>query len=458
MIQLFLCLIAISYNLTAKELSYQDYLKQVYENDPLIKSYKLEIKSSQHAINQQLPTNQYLFSLEEERGYSISGADFNTRYTTGRLSKEIIDSGTSIGLQHNETTRPDRSEKVTEVRVDQSLLRNSFGRDTRLKRKSLETQYKAKKIEVDELIETRLATRLKQYLDYQRAYLELDLARNILNEVNSLYQVIDDRYKKRVATKTDLNRGKLLRIDRTEEVIAKKNNFIEAKSQTLNGLGEDQLHLKSINPPKDLSLYKKLIEVEKSSKKIDFETSRDYRRLQMKLESSKDELTLAQRLQSLDLNFFGGYSRDNSNRFNARINREEVFAGLRLEIPFGDDQSQATEQIARVVLDNDQITAKTQKESFVNNKAFIATQINELKEYVKIRAEKVEVTKEIIKDEQRRYEIGRYELENLIDLKNNYASYRNDFVLSQIELSKKIIDWLDLNDSLKSFVEQEVLK
>ena len=446
-------LLIMGWHLFADELTYKGFIKKVMTYDPVIKSYALDEKSSSYEIDRQLPTRQLLFALEEERGYSISGPSFNTGFTTGRLSKDITKTGTSLSLSHSEVTRPDREESVTSIRLNQSLLNNAFGRDTRLQEKSLRTQFSARKLELDNLKESYLAQRSIQYLDYQRTFLEYELSREIVKEVNTLYDVVKRRYKRKIATLADLNRGKLLKIQREEILILRKNDFIDNQGQTFTNIGETAV----INPSKQLKIYEKVMDSDFEQLRIPFEQSRRYQQLKNTIDSSQDELTLAQRVNNLDLDFFGGYSRDDSNRFNASVNREEVFMGLRLEIHIGDNQAKAAEQIAGVNLDNANLDLQRFRESYNTRQETLSVQIKDLKKFVKLRSQKVETIKQIIKDETKRYQVGRYDLEDLIDLETEYALFRNQYVLSKITLSKKVVEWLDLNDKLLEFIENEVM-
>src|SRR5690606_20397996 len=81
-------------------------------------------------VEQGLPTSQTLLSVQQEYGLSTTGAGTTSVLSAG-ISKNIITSGTQLSLSRTMTDRPDREEEVTELRVEQSLWRNSLGSTNR---------------------------------------------------------------------------------------------------------------------------------------------------------------------------------------------------------------------------------------------------------------------------------------------------------------------------------------
>src|SRR5690606_20905234 len=110
----------------------------------------------------------------------------DTLRLSGGIQKEIIQSGTELSITHTKTERPDREEKVTEFRLEQSLYKNFLGSDVRLKRETLSEEEKLLYLQMLENYEEYLVSITTAFLDYRKAALDLKLARDIYDEASKL--------------------------------------------------------------------------------------------------------------------------------------------------------------------------------------------------------------------------------------------------------------------------------
>ena len=160
------------------------------------------------------------------------------------------------------------------------------------------------------------------------------------------------------------------------------------------------------------------------------------------------ESTLLNRVKAPDFKLVGGYSADNSSRFSSTVNRNETVVGLKLDIPFGDTKSSADYQISKVELLKSQIQRKNKSIEFEKLKEMLSKQLKQAREQIRIDSEKIRLTKLIIKDEEKRFSIGKIDLEALIQLKSDYATYRTQQDRSKFLYGQTLIDYLAMYDAL----------
>jgi outer membrane protein TolC len=428
----------------ATDYNLKKHIELSVNNDPEFQAIISEKNKIKHIVDQGLPSRQVTLSISSENGYS-SDSDQNTELISGELSKEIIESGTEFSIGHSKTVRPDRQEDVTQIRLEQSLYKNMFGRDVRLKKASLSEQEKIKALEITEAEENYFVAILKQYLELSKAFRDYKLSEKIHAESLKLKNNVESKVKSKIASKTDLNRSRLLVLLRQEEILKNKNIFETLKNQIEKSVS---IEFKSFEVKDSDKLVKKLEDVAKKIVSPEWKATRASLIAHLRESSSSKEAKLLDRVNSPELNLVVGYNKDDSSRFSTVIKRNETVVGLRLEIPFGDTKSNADYQISKVDLLKSQIQRRVGAVNFDKAKKDLLNKLTQAREQLNIDSEKVKLTQMIIQEEEKRFSIGRLDLETLIQLKSDFATYRVNQEQSKLTYGQALIDWLALNDKL----------
>ena len=429
-----------------KNIPFAQYLALALKHDPEYQAITAERKKLLYLVDQGLPSRETTLSLRNESGYS-SDSDKNTTLLRADLSKKIIASGTELALSHSKTTRPDREENVTQFRFEQSLYKNMFGRDTRLQKESLTEREKLKALEIQESEKNYWAKTLKQYLELSKAFREYKLAQKIYREAVRLKKSVQSKVASKVARRTDLNRSQLLVLLRREEVLEKRNTFRTLKNKIEKTINDTF----GTSPAQDSDkLVAQLQTMVKQLAPLEWTATRAYQMSQLSESFHAKESLLQDRADAPDFRLIAGYSKDNSSRFSATVNRNETVIGLRLDIPFGDTKSSANYQLSKVELLKSQIQTERASVEFEKSKEALANGLKQAKERLKIDAEKVRLTGRIIVEEEKRFAIGKIDLETLIQLKSDYGTYRTQRERSRLRYGRILIDWLTLNDALQT--------
>ncbi len=429
----------------AKELTMPTFIDLLEKHDPGHKSIFADEKAAQYIVEKGLPNSQLLLSLEQENGYTSSQG--NTTDFTTTLSKEFVKSGTSVSASYNKSKQIGTNVNLTRLRVEQSLLNNSFGRDVRLQKSALEQERDFTLLQVQENYEDYLEENLITYLDFRQSYQSMNLAKKIYEEALKLEKNVKSRFSSKVATGTDLARGELLVLERQEDYLDQNRSFAEMRKviQTLTGNS-----LTDVLPEKDGQLITILEGIVERAKHIKGDETRLFI-IAEKTESVREiEYRLSKRTNRPTLNLVAGFNRDESERYNARANRNETVIGVKLDIPLFDDQQEATAASLGVEKYKAEMIKRKALITFRNEVADLKDKIETLKMRVSIGRKKIKVTQSILEQEQKRYKIGRIDLETLIDTVNSFATSRIDLNANEVEYAKSMIQWLSLNDQLVS--------
>ena len=415
-------------------LTLKKFIALTEKHDPKYNQIFLENERLKYIKDKNLPSRQFTLTISDEYGFS-NNQKSNTSVINGKIEKEIIESGTEFSLSQLRITRPDRKENVTQFRIEQSLYKNFLGRDVRLKKISLKHEKELGKLKVLEEYEEYLLSLANTYLDYQKAYLDAKLSEKFYHESLKLERNVRNKLKSKIANRTDLNRSSLLVLLKKEDLINKKKalDLIKKEVSKLTGLKVSSL-IPSLLGEKYLSLTQWRGYFSDSSTK----KPRALLIAELEEEIAKKNAILKNRENDFSLDLIAGYSHDDSKRFSSIINRDETVVGLKLEIPLGDSKGNAESKIAKI----EQYRAQFKKEEATlqidKNLTDLKSELNELEEKVKINKRKIEISKQILQDEQRRYTYGKIGLEKLIEISNNYAEYRFKYQASVVDLGKTI--------------------
>lgn len=428
---------------SSEHLSLDKFLDLTIKNSPSLKQVKEEKRRSQYILEEGLPSREVLLQLSSQKGYGSDSEQ--TSNFNASLEKNFIQSGTQISLSHTENVRPDREEKVSSLLIEQPLLKNSFGKDTRLLKSSLEEEEELIKLNALETQEEILKNWIVIYLEYLQSYLDYKLSIDLLSKAKSLQKDVRHRAKNFIANTTDLKRSQLQLLDSEEQVLSKKKSYQEKLEQIHHLIG---LKIKDWQPDKVDEL---ILKFEKNYHSMTKE-KKPSRRSNLIAEKSISKLkkleTLSKREFSPSLNLIAGYNKDNSQRFSTTIKRDEAIIGLSLEVPLGKSKRKVNQALAEIET-NKALLAKElleQNENLLNQN--IKHQITELQNKKDITKKKIDLIKKILNEEERRYQKGQLELERVIELRSQLSQYQFEYQNQRIEYIKQLVQWLSEQDQL----------
>lgn len=438
----FLCFLLFASN--SWGLTLQEFIQLAEKNDPQYEKIISNKEKVKFLVDQGLPSRKTTLAVEQEFGLDTE-EDEDTSVLSASVSKDFIETGTEVSLSHSKSVRPDREENVTEFRVEQALYKNIFGRDIRLKKKALEKEEEIVRLQVLENYESYLISIVESYLNFKSAWLDLKASESAYKEAESLKKYVSDKFKSRVASRTDLDRSELQVLVLQEGLLQKRKDYQERLSQVQRVIGAWKTFDQDKESEARVFPFINVVDAIDSKSLKDLRTVRVNR---LRQEINKSDLTLAGREDSPTFNFIGGYTSDQSERFSEQVNRNEFIVGFNFEMPLGDSVAKANKRSAHLNLLQSEIDQKVILAELQSEIESLKKQIVELKERAEIGKKKVQVLSRIIKAEDERYRIGRINLDDLLDLRKDFLQYQFQYQSYVLDYNKALLKVMALGDQL----------
>ncbi|HMQ10408.1 MAG TPA: TolC family protein [Oligoflexia bacterium] len=432
---------------TIQAQSFEKLLEQAKQNDPNYKIIEYEKSKLQHYIDQQMMSNAVNLDLSAQKGFS-SESNQQTLSLNGELSKEFVETGTSTSVSYNQTKRPDREEKVTRLLLQQSLLKNIFGRNARLRKSSLQDEVQLQLLQLEESYEQYVEQVLNDFFNYHIAQESYSLSDDLYQATQNLEKQVKSKYSLRIASKTDLARAKLGTLLSYEDYINNQNNVEQMKAILSNRLASDDI---AISKQEKNSLFavlnQKVIDInDKQNNELDNLRLVQISSLQQRAANKVARLSKNNLLPNLQ--FVLGYTVDDSVRFNTAIERQETVFGLNLSFPIGDRQTKAEAALTKISF----LQSIEEKRKVIldlkNDRDTLYVRLKQAQQIKELTQSKVDLQQEIIKDEERRYKIGSRSLSDLIELRKDFAQYNNENQQASLNYAQLMIAWLSMHDML----------
>lgn len=442
-----LCFCISSFAGETEIVSISDFVSRIKKSDPNLERIVSDNLKKRFLVDLNLPSRQFLLSVSDQYGYAGNDQGRTNRFSA-EISKEIIETGTSLSVSQSEIKRPDQTVNVFEIRAEQSLWKNAFGSLNRDQIDINNLELNKVESQVLDAYEDYVATLINDYLDLYQQSLRYDLSRRLYDQSVKLEANIRKRIKKNVADQIDLFKIQMLVAQRKREMILAKAAFTKSSMALGKRLQGDDKTNSRIVPANNLNLADsisdlKIIDVNKAVEK-----TRAYHIYQQDIQIGNLNNEIAMQGDDADVKLILGYSTDESSRYSVSINRKETLVGVRLDVPLGDSLSRARVEQSKL----DFLQAKLE---WLNFKIEFENSLNNIKEDILaqqkvlvLNRKRKELSDKVLKDDERLYGLGKLSLQLLIDSFNNTAQNEYDYLSSVMTLNKYTIDWLNLTDQL----------
>ncbi len=432
----------------AESLSLKDYIEQSLKTDKKFEQFELEKQKKDYIIDQGLPADALTLSLEHEVG-KVSNSDTDNVSTTGSLTKDFSLSGTSLSVQQTHSERPNIEENTTEVTIEQSLTKNAFGRDSRLLKTQLQEESKLLVDQANEDKEEYYLEALTLYFEYQAAFDNYELALQIKKDTDRLTTQVKNKFKKQIASKTDKDKALIEQIDAESDLLEKEKDLNIIKSKIYEKVGKSKGEMK---PEKADIVFKAFKSIHLAE--INVYKTRDYKISEMSEKISKMQMELTEREDALDISLVAGYATEDSTRYSAPVKQDQALIGVKLSVPFGDDQTKANAQIARLEYRKNKLEKERLEKELERQIQNIKTQIQYYEKNLVLLKAKVSLSKSVLDDETKRYLIGKIDLDTLLQRKSEYATNRFTYQETLTTYLMLSTQWMEFNDELDVFISK----
>lgn len=433
--------------LSAESLGMMEYINTLRANDSEYKQLQIREKEISFLMQSNLEDQAALLNFQAERGYGDD--DVDTSSVSTELLKEFTDTGTSLSLSHREIENTDSNQRLSELEVEQSLLKNSFGKASRLQKSILEKQQEREMLVSLNNFEAYVTKKLTLYLEYGELQQQESFLKEMLQKSRDLHSYIQQKRSKFAANELDEMRVKLQLIQREQDLrdVQKKRKDMEAL--LLNGTA---MSSSSAELNKDFIQVDDVVDlrarVSVNIKGFELERFRAYQIAVVENELGQSSYELAKDEEKADFSVYGAYKIDDSTRFSNSVNRSETSVGLKLSMPIGDKKTRANSEIQQLQSQYAGLSEKLLADALATDYTSLALEISARELKLESFRQKLELAEAILDKETIRYQRGLIDIEHIIDSYNDLYQYQFDYQQASVAFNVLYLEWLDFNDHL----------
>jgi len=436
----------------AKTLSIEEFIRLATQNDTVFEEILIDEMKLQYSKDLNLPARdlvlevkgQYDFMLNQDRGdpdMSVS------------LSKLFPYAGTEVEFSYanSPSLTSNTMKSQFNLEVSQPIAENAFGAATRLQDKIIGLEIDVIRHQIVEAYEDYLASLINTYYTWYSACENLKIGESSYKQNLQLLDNMNRRTENKIALPVDVNKVKLLVIDKEENVIALRETY-----KNITNLVMKAVRYEDATPliPQDPSGFHDFeIDFEKGYTEFT-QASRTYEILDLlenksSLEVKKNADDL---LPSTQLLF--GYTVE-GNAWQIKDEENMVYAGLSLEWPFPDQVDRAEYETSKIDYEKTQLTSQNTYLQIYTTLKNLNLQVQRERELIRLAQEKIRLSEEVLRDESRNYSFGKISLNDYIDAVNKVDTNNFSKIQHTVRLKQLLLEWLCLTDKL---VDQTVLE
>jgi outer membrane protein TolC len=443
---LMLSLLGFSFISKAEEvLGIHEFLKLARQNDTEIKKILHERVQTTFLKDLSLPSSAVVLSAQNEYGFTLDDGERTTVWRLG-AEKPIQTTGTTLVAAHEINEQEDREIKETTIGVEQSLVKNAFGKQYRRLDRKLSKENEVILLQTVETYEDYIASLLLNYLDWQLTHLNRKAAKSLLDESERLQRIIRGRQKRHIASTVDVGKITLESMGYKEALLELDILLSDQMATIISTIGQ-KAPSKHLIPTDDLKWLKKTPDFKKD-KEESLKNSRTLKAYTLTEEAGQLDISVRKEDLHPDLNLVFGFSYDDSTRYNVATDRKELFVGFNLTFPLWQTAKRADVKKAQY----EKMSTKLARIQYLTNlTSYLDAQMikaQKQQERVRLSKEKLTLSEDVAKEELKRYENGKIDLETLMIARQAVPNNLVAFLRNQIQLNKDLIEWFRLTDQL----------
>ena len=285
---------------------------------------------------------------------------------------------------------------------------------------------------------------MKIYYSWYSAYKNSETAESSYKKNLKLLKNIREKKKDKIARQTDVDKLHLQALSKQENLITLSNNYNKFLHQIKQAINYNK---KTVLIPEYPSNYKNF----KINFQKDYEKFRNTGRTYNMLNLFEKKGILERDKFADDLlpsaNLLLGYSIQGSD-YVLQDSSSKIFAGFTFDIPFMGQKERAGYETSKINLKKIALSSTNKRVQLDTEIKTIHEQIKSYKKLQNIDEEKIRLSENILKDEEKNYRYGRISLNDFISAQNKLDENKYSEILLSIQLDILIIEWKRLTDQL----------
>lgn len=427
-----------------QELTLDEFIKKGCRNNPQFKKIVIDRLYLEYKDDLNLDIGEIITDFET--GYQYS-SDTDKDGITGNISVGRLFPATATQVTAGYQNTPGVQDRNSELsfRISQEIADNSFGKKYRLEKEAVGFEKDLILYQVAEAYEDYLYYLVTLYYNWLTSWRELEAAENSLSESRKLVDNIIARNKNSIADQSDVDRSELQFLSKMEAVSIAENTFAKTASKIFDASGIDPgPGFYPAGPENGLiSGETDLIFSEDLNKK-----SRTYRILDLYEKIGQKKVNIGKNSLLPKISLFSEVSLEGSG-YELAEDRDRVLSfGISMSGIGENKYRKAVLKSAEIDLDKKKLENIISKKELDTALADYLNDIKNRKALVKIYERKTELAEKILKNERKKFSIGKTNLSSLIDAVNSLDDSRTKKLLFEADINILTAGWLNLTDSL----------
>lgn len=424
-------------------ISLKEFIELATSNDPTFESLLIQNLPLQYRRTLLMPDRDIMMDVKFEQ-YFFLDQNKNDQAASISLSKLFPEQGAEVSLAYRKQASVTSAEDSSlQLLISLPIAKNAFGKSNRLLDQIIGIENDISRYQIIEAYEDYLASLTAAYYNWFSAYENLRLSKLSYQSNQKLMDDMLDRQKQKIARDVDVNKMKLLLLEKQENVIILQEVF------------DNYANL--IYKATHISIDQAIVPEKPNSPINNVDFDKDYHefvsnsRTYKALRALEDQGTLEVKRNADDLlpstNLLLGYQVEGED-WEVRRRDDEFMAGISLQWPIGRRINKAKKAVVEIEYKKTVLSNQNKYEELRLNLKNIYLQILKEKNLIDTASKKTKLAQSILKDEAENYSFGKVTLNDYIVAVNRVDISLFNETEHQVTLNKLLIEWLRLTDRL----------
>jgi len=428
-----------------KKINIEDFITESLKSSKF-QEILLDELIAQYDESISVPAGDFILSILSEYQLNYNNLLFHRFKGSIGLSKLFSYTGTKLSAEYS--IQPTINNNVTskiQIKIEQDIIKNAFGRITRIKKKLAGYEKQIAYYQVIEAYEDYLTTLINIFIDWYYLYENIKFIEKSLDERNLLLKNTRRRYSYGVALPSDVYKSELQVINKKEELIKLKNSYeiLIFQIKYLLSISDPEMILEPDFTPvseDDTNLQESFDEFKKNSRIANI----------LQLINKNNNLLLKVAVDDIlpSAKLYAGYSFEGSG-YLFETNQSHLFsAGISFDLDIPQPGFLAKYKKQKKETEKNILNMENTIEDYWIDFNILYNNLMTEKSYINLTDQKIDLSNKILKEELKRYNQGHSSFNDLVLIYDTNDTNRFAKITHLVEFYKHYIEWLRLNDRL----------
>ena len=428
----------------------KEFIQQAAHNDVTFETILIDQLTLKYRRDILLPDSDVIMDVKYKHNFYLNQNRSKPEAVVS-LRKLFPYNGTQLSLSYNKTASGLTTTDTSNLQflITQPIAQNAFGKGTGLQDEIIGIENDIRRYQIVEAYEDYLASLTAAYYNWYSAYENLKVGQSSYKSNQRLLRNILERQKQNIALPVDVNKIKLLLIEKSENLIVLQEIYDRYSNLIFKAIrNTGVIPYIPTAPGRPVATVKFEPDYKNFTR-----NSRTYATLNllerqgtMQVKKAADDLLPS-------TNLLLGYQLE-GKEWGIQDQERSYFAGISVHWPIGRTVDKARQSIAKIEHKKTVLSNQNKYEDLHTNLQNLYLQILREEKLIAIAKKKNALAKSVLKDETENYSYGKITLNDYIIAVNRVDQNRFSYTEHSVQLNKLLLEWLRLTDQL---VNEKVL-